>query len=207
MEADPATLPWKSVYKLMIGSILPRPIGWISTLDAAGRANLAPFSFFNAVASRPPTVVFCPTIREFDAGPKDTLRNVRATGEFVVNIVTEALAEAMNVTSTEFPPEVDEFTAAGVTATASVVVAPPRVAESPVHFECRVEQILEVGDGPGGGALVVGRIVHLHVDPGVLAGEDKIDLEVLRPIGRLSGAGYCRVTDVFQMPRPKSQLG
>jgi flavin reductase (DIM6/NTAB) family NADH-FMN oxidoreductase RutF len=120
MEADPATLPWKSVYKLMIGSILPRPIGWISTVDAAGQTNLAPFSFFNAVASRPPTVLFCPTIREFDAGPKDTLRNVRTTGEFVVNIVTEALAEAMNISSTEFPAEVDEFRAAGLTPAPSV---------------------------------------------------------------------------------------
>lgn len=207
MEADPATLPWKSVYKLMIGSILPRPIGWISTADAAGLANLAPFSFFNAVSSRPPMVVFCPTIREFNAGPKDTLRNVRTTGEFVVNIVTEALAEAMNVTSTEFPAEVDEFLAAGLTAAPSVVVAPPRVAECPIHFECRLHQLIELGDEPGAGALVLGRIVHLHVDPSVLTGEDKIDLAALRPIGRLSGAGYCRVTDVFQMPRPKSQLG
>jgi flavin reductase (DIM6/NTAB) family NADH-FMN oxidoreductase RutF len=207
MEADPATLPWKSVYKLMIGSILPRPIGWISTVDAAGQTNLAPFSFFNAVASRPPTVVFCPTIREFDAGPKDTLRNVRTTGEFVVNIVTEALAEAMNISSTEFPADVDEFRAAGLTAAASVAVTPPRVAESPIHFECRVQQIVEVGDEPGGGSLVLGRIVHLHVDSSVLVQDDKIDLSALRPIGRLSGAGYCRVTEIFQMPRPRSQLG
>jgi flavin reductase (DIM6/NTAB) family NADH-FMN oxidoreductase RutF len=206
MEADPATLPWKSVYKLMIGSILPRPIGWISTVGASGQANLAPFSFFNAVASRPPTVLFCPTIREVDSGPKDTLRNARTTGEFVVNIVTEALAEAMNVTSTEFPPDVDEFQAAGVTAAPSVAVAPPRVAESPIHFECRVQQIVDVGAEPGGGAIVIGRVVHLHVDPSVLVGVDKIELGALRPIGRLSGAGYCRVTDVFQMPRPKSQL-
>lgn len=207
MEADPAALPWKTVYKLMIGSILPRPIGWISTADAAGLANLAPFSFFNAVAARPPMVAFCPTIREFDAGPKDTLRNVRTTGEFVVNIVTEALAEAMNITSTEFPPEVDEFRAAGLTAVPSAVVAPPRVAESPIHFECRLHQIVDLGAEPGAGALVLGRIVHLHVDPSVLAGDDKIDLAALRPIGRLSGGSYCRVTDVFQMPRPKSQLG
>jgi flavin reductase (DIM6/NTAB) family NADH-FMN oxidoreductase RutF len=206
MEADPATLPWKSVYKLMIGSILPRPIGWISTVDAAGQTNLAPFSFFNAVASRPPTVLFCPTIREFDAGPKDTLRNVRTTGEFVVNIVTEALAEAMNISSTEFPADVDEFRAAGLTAAPSVAVTPPRVAESPIHFECRVQQIVEVGDEPGGGSLVLGRIVHMHVDSSVLLQDDKIDLSVLRPIGRLSGAGYCRVTEIFQMPRPRSQL-
>jgi len=206
MEAAPSSLPWKSVYRILIGSVVPRPIGWISTVDAAGQRNLAPFSFFNAVASRPPMVAFSPTVRETDSAWKDTLRNVRATGEFVVNIVTERLAEAMNLTSTEFPPEVDEFEAAGLTPVPSTVVAPPRVAESPIHFECRVHQIVEVGDEPGGGALVLGRIVHLHVDPSVLVGEDKIDLEALRPIGRLSGAGYCRATDVFQMPRPKSQL-
>ena len=207
MEADPATLPWKSVYKLMVGSILPRPIGWISSVDATGLANLAPFSFFNAVASRPPTVVFCPTIREVDVGPKDTLRNVRTTGEFVVNIVTAGLAEAMNITSTEFPPEVDEFRAAGVTPAPSVVVMAPRVAESPIHFECRVHQIVDLGTEPGAAAVVLGRIVHLHVDDSVLVDGGKIDLDALQPIGRLSGAGYCRVTDVFEMPRPKSQLG
>jgi flavin reductase (DIM6/NTAB) family NADH-FMN oxidoreductase RutF len=174
-------------------------------LDAAGEPNLAPFSFFNAVASRPPTVAFCTTVREFDAGPKDTLRNVRTTGEFVVNIVTEALAEAMNLTSTEFPPEVNEFQAAGLTAAPSVVVTPPRVGESPIHFECRVHQIVDLGGEPGAGSLVLGRIVHLHVDETVLAG-DRIDLAALRPIGRLAGAAYCRVTDVFEMPRPKSQL-
>src|SRR3970040_1346111 len=135
MEADPATLPWKSVYKRIIGSILPPPIGWISTADAAGRANLAPFSFFNAVAARPPTVVFCPTIREFDAGPKDTLCNVRTTGEFVVNIVTETLADAMNISSTEFPAEVDEFQAARLTPAPSAVVAAARVAARATTFE------------------------------------------------------------------------
>jgi len=206
MEADPATLPWKSVYKLLVGSILPRPIGWISTVDAAGLANLAPFSFFNAVCSRPPIVLFCPTVRETDAGPKDTLRNVRTTGEFVVNIVTETVAEAMNISSTEFPPEVDEFQLAGLTAAPSMVVAPPRVAESPIHFECRVHQIVDLGSEPGAGAVVLGRIVHLHVEPSVLLGDDKINLTALRPIGRLSGPSYCRVSDVFQMPRPASQL-
>jgi flavin reductase (DIM6/NTAB) family NADH-FMN oxidoreductase RutF len=146
-------------------------------------------------------------IRETDAGEKDTLRNLRATGEFVVNIVTETLAEAMNITSTEFPSPIDEFEAAGLTAAPSVVVKVPRVAESPVHLECRVAHLLEIGDQPGAATLVVGRVVHLHVDPSVLLGEDKIDLAKLRPIGRLSGAAYCRVTDVFEMKRPPSQIG
>lgn len=207
MEADPAALPWKSVYKLLSGSVVPRPIAWVSTVDPAGAANLAPFSFFNAVASRPPIVAFTASVRTTDRGQKDTLRNVRSTGEFVVNIVTEPLAEAMNLTSTEFPPEVDEFQAAGLTAVPSAVVGAPRVAESPIHFECRVHQIVEVGSEPGGGALILGRVVHIHVDPSVLLGEDKIDIQKLKPIGRLAGAGYCRTADTFEMVRPKSQVG
>lgn len=206
MEIDPDAYPWSSIYKILIGAVVPRPIGWISSLDESGRRNLAPFSFFNAVCARPPHVVFSPMIRETDAGEKDTLRNVRATGEFVVNIVTEAIAEAMNVSSTEFPREVDEFTAAGLTAAPSVAVKPPRVAESPVHFECRVAHLLPLGEGPGAATLVVGRVVHLHVDPSVLLDGDKIDLDRLQPIGRLSGAGYCRVTDRFEMKRPPSQI-
>jgi flavin reductase (DIM6/NTAB) family NADH-FMN oxidoreductase RutF len=206
MDIAADSLPWSTIYKLLIGSVVPRPIGWISTVDESGRRNLAPFSFFNVVSARPPHVIFSPTVRETDAGVKDTLRNVRATGEFVVNIVTEGVAEAMNVTSTEFPYEVDEFAAAGLTAAPSQAVRPPRVAESPVHFECRVAHLLDLGDGPGGSTLVVGRIVHLHVDPSVLVDGDKIDLARLRPIGRLSGSGYCRVTDRFEMKRPPSQI-
>lgn len=206
MEIDPDSRPWTSIYKILIGAVVPRPIGWISSLDEDGRRNLAPFSFFNVVSGRPPQVVFSPMIRGTDAAEKDTLRNIRGTGEFVVNIVTEALAEAMNITSTEFPSPIDEFEAAGLTAVPSVVVKAPRVAESPVHLECRVAHLLEIGDQPGAATLVVGRVVHLHVDPSVLLGEDKIDLAKLRPIGRLAGAAYCRVTDVFEMKRPASQI-
>ena len=206
MEIDPDSRPWTSIYKILIGAVVPRPIGWISSLDEVGHRNLAPFSFFNVVCGQPPHIAFSPMIRETDAGEKDTLRNIRATGEFVVNIVTETLAEAMNITSTEFPSPIDEFEAAGLTAAPSVVVKAPRVAESPVHLECRVAHLLEIGDQPGAATLVVGRVVHLHVDPSVLLGEDKIDLAKLRPIGRLSGAAYCRVTDVFEMKRPASQI-
>ncbi len=206
MDVNADSLPWSTVYKILIGSVVPRPIGWISTVDESGQPNLAPFSFFNAVSARPPHVIFSPMVRETDAGVKDTLRNVRATGEFVVNIVTEGVAQAMNITSTEFPHDVDEFVAAGLTATPSRAVRPPRVAESPIHFECRVAHLLDLGDGPGGSTLVVGRVLHLHVDPSLLVEGDKIDLDRLQPIGRLSGSGYCRVTDRFEMKRPPSQI-
>jgi len=206
MEITPEKYPWNSIYKIMIGSILPRPIGWISTIDPTGRPNLAPFSFFNAVCGNPPHVLFCPMIRGTDLSRKDTLSNVRAMGEFVVNIVTEELAEAMNITSTEFPPEVDEFEAAGLEKMPSVRVRPPRVAASPIHYECQVVQIVDLGSQPGGGSVVIGRVVHLHVDERVLISGDKIDLYALKPIGRLAGSAYCRVSDVFDLPRPPSRL-
>jgi flavin reductase (DIM6/NTAB) family NADH-FMN oxidoreductase RutF len=207
MEFSPQDLPWNSMYKLLIGSIVPRPIGWISTVDAQGRANLAPFSFFNAVCANPAHVLFCPNVRGTDSGMKDTLLNVRETGEFVVNIVTEELAEAMNITSTEFPPEVDEFAAAGLQRQASVTVRPPRVAESPIHFECRVAHLIDIGPQPGGGSVVIGQVLHVHLDEQILLEGDKIDLGRLRPIGRLAGASYCRVSDLFELPRPASRLG
>jgi flavin reductase (DIM6/NTAB) family NADH-FMN oxidoreductase RutF len=206
MEINPNQIPHQSVYKLMTGSILPRPIGWISTIDTDGRPNLAPFSFFNVVCSKPPTVVFCPLVRGTDGQTKDTLNNVRATGEFVVNIVTEELLHAMNRSSVEAPPDLNEFEFAGVTAQASVTVRPPRVKESPVHFECRVRQIVEISSEPGGGSLVIGEVLHVHVEERVLVGNDKINLAALKPVGRLAGGGYVRVTDVIELERPKSLL-
>lgn len=206
MEINPNEIPRQSVYKLLIGSILPRPIGWISTVNEDGRPNLAPFSFFNVVCPRPPTVVFCPMVRGTDGKTKDTLNNVRATNEFVVNIVTESLMEAMNASSVEAPSDVNEFDIARLTPEPSKSVRPPRVRESPVHFECRVRQIVEISPEPGGGSLVIGEVLHIHVDDAVLMGGDKINLAVLKPVGRLVGGGYVRVTDVFEMVRPKSQI-
>jgi flavin reductase (DIM6/NTAB) family NADH-FMN oxidoreductase RutF len=206
MEISPNALPRQSIYKILIGSVVPRPIGWISTVSASGQPNLAPFSFFNMVCPKPPTVLFCPMIRGTDGNPKDTLNNVRATGEFVVNIVSEELAAAMIASSVEIAPDVNEFELTGLETAPSVVVKPPRVAGSPIHFECKVTQIIEVGNQPGGGSVVLGEIVHLHVDKRVLIGEDKIDLTELRPIGRLAGSAYVRMTDLFEMERPKSQI-
>ena len=206
MEISPSTLPHQSIYKLLTGSVVPRPIGWISTVNAEGQPNLAPFSFFNVVCSNPPTVVFSPMIRSTDGKPKDTLNNIKANGEFVVNIVTEKLVDAMNLSSVEALPEVDEFVFAGVTPVKAVVVKSPRVAESPIHFECKARDIIEISDQPGGASVVIGTVVHLHIDDGVLLGTDKIDLAALRPIGRLAGGEYVRMTDIFTVERPKSQI-
>ncbi|MBI2876540.1 MAG: flavin reductase family protein, partial [Candidatus Tectomicrobia bacterium] len=180
MEFDPSALPWQSIYKILIGSIVPRPIGWISTVSPAGQPNLAPFSFFNGVCANPPHVLFCPMIRGSDGQTKDTLRNVRQTGEFVVNIVSEPLAQAMNLSSTEFPPEVNEFEVAGLAVAPSIKVRPPRVAASLVQFECRLAQIIDLGSGPGSGSVVIGEVVYVHVRDEMLIGGDKIRLEALR---------------------------
>ncbi len=202
MEFADQALPWQSVYKLMTGAIVPRPIGWISTVDAHGVPNLAPYSFFNAVCSNPPTLLFCPAIRAKDHERKDTLKNVIATGEFVVNIVTESLAEALYLTSGEYPPDVSEFDAAGLTPAPSVAVRAPRVAESPIHFECKLDRIITIGETPGGASIVVGRVVHIHVADEVFIAPDKIDVRALKPIGRLAGTTYSRTQDLFDLKRP-----
>jgi len=206
MEIAPENLPWQSVYNIFVGSVVPRPIGWISTVDPAGRPNLAPFSFFNAVCPNPPHVLFCPNVRITDRQTKDSLHNVRETGEFVVNIVTEDLAEAMNLTSAELPVEVNEFEFGGLSVSPSKAVRPPRVAVSPIHYECKVSHIFDLGDQPGAGSVVIGRVIHIHVDESVLFGGDKIDLAKLKPIGRLGGNGYCKVRNLFKMVRPPSQI-
>lgn len=207
MELDPGTLPHQSIYKLLTASVLPRPIGWVSSIDMSGRPNLAPFSFFNVVCSNPPTILFCPLIRSTDGKTKDTLNNVRTTNEFVINIVTEELLPKMNASSIEAPSEFNEFEYAGLTLAPSVTVKPPRVAESPIHFECKVREIIDINDAPGGGSIVIGTILHIHAEDRVMIGQDKIDLMALKPIGRLMGSGYCRVTDVIQLERPKNILG
>ncbi len=206
MEINPLSLSWKSRYKILTGAVVPRPVGWISTVNVAGQPNLAPFSFFNVVCATPPTLLFCPMTRSTDGSTKDTLNNIRATREFVVNIVTEPLAEAMTHTSVEAPQQVNEFEIAGLEAAPSAVVSPPRVAASPIHFECRLERIVEISNLPGGGNIVIGTVVHMHIDERVLLGEDKINLSALEAIGRLAGSAYTRTTDIFEIVRPKSQI-
>ena len=205
MELDPGSLPHQSVYKILSGSILPRPIGWISTVDLEGHPNLAPFSFFNVVCSNPPTILFCPLIRGTDGGRKDTLNNVRATHEFVVNIVSLELLEAMNATSIEAPPGFNEAEYAGLTLVPSLTVKAPRVGESPIHFECRLNRIIEISDQPGGGSIVIGTVTHIHAEDRVMLGPDKINLNELKPVGRLMGSLYCRTGDMIELARPAPQ--
>ncbi len=210
MDINPQDLPHREVYKLLTGAVVPRPIAWVSTLAADGTPNLAPFSFFNAVCSNPPTVLFCPSMRTLPqgVGQKDTFHNVRATGEFVINFVTEALASAMNITATDLPPEVNEFERAGLTPAPSKTVRVPGVAESPIRFECRLHEIVTISVAPGGGQIIIGTVQHMFFADEVFRAGNYIDMQTYQPLGRLAGAGYTRVaSDMFEMPRLPSELG
>lgn len=199
---DPAEHSYQDIYKLMIGAIVPRPIAFVSSQDEHGVRNLAPFSYFTACSTNPPVICFCAAVRSGPEPHKDTLRNIRATGEFVVNVVTEEIAEAMNATSAEVGPEVDEFALSGLTPLASERIGPPRVAESPFQMECRLRQVVEVSPLPGGGNLVLGEVVLFHLREDLLEG-GKIDPDKLRAIGRMGGPTYLRTRDRFEMQRPR----
>jgi flavin reductase (DIM6/NTAB) family NADH-FMN oxidoreductase RutF len=199
MQIDPQTAPQQSIYKLLIGCVVPRPIAWVSSLSEDGVPNLAPFSFFMAVCNDPPTVAFASGRRA--GNKKDTVRNIEYTRDFVVNLVDDALAEQMNLTSAEYPPEVDEFAVTGLTAASSVKVNAPSVAEAPINLECRVVQILPVGHGPH--SLVLGEIVQFHIrDDLYNPATGRIDMYNLHPVGRLAGELYTHVHDIFEMKRP-----
>jgi flavin reductase (DIM6/NTAB) family NADH-FMN oxidoreductase RutF len=198
---DPANHPIGDIYKLMVGSIVPRPIALVSSVDEGGVRNLAPFSYFTACSSNPPVVVFCPILRPVPPTAKDTLRNILATREFVVNIVSEEFVERMNATAAQVGPEVDEFELSGLTPIPSELIKPARVAESHVHMECRLRQVVQVSDQPGGGSLVLGEVLRFHVREDLIE-NFRIDPDKLRAVGRMAGSTYVRTTDRFELERP-----
>lgn len=201
MKFDPDKQSFKDNHRLMIGSIVPRPIAFVSTKSKNGILNLAPFSYFNGVCSNPPTIMFAPARRGYDGLTKDTLNNIRDTEEFVVNIVSEEIVEPMVACATDFEKEVNEFEVSRLTPVDSVKVAPPCVKESKVSFECRLQTIVPVGEAePGGGFVVIGNIVMFHVDDDVYR-DGRIDLDALKPVGRLAGNNYSRINDVFTVVR------
>ncbi len=203
MNILPKDLPeWRDVYKIAAGCILPRPIAWVSTVDIHGTPNLAPFSFFTVASSNPLTLMFTPLQSGAAGNLKDTPRNILATKEFVVNITNEATAAAMSRSAADIPRGESEFPYAQVTPAPSNVVKPPRVAEAPVSFECKLTQTVAVGAGPGSGLVVLGEVVSIHFAPGIYDAEKGyIDLAALQPIGRLSGSQYVHVTDLFEIAR------
>ncbi|MEZ6062010.1 MAG: flavin reductase family protein [Planctomycetaceae bacterium] len=185
----------------MLRVIVPRPIAWVSTMSPESVANVAPFSFFTGVGSRPPSVLFCPANRP-DGLRKDTLRNIERTGEFVVNVVPCALVEQMNASSAELAASESEFAHCGLTPIDSRRVAVPRVAESPVQLECKLMQSIHIGTGPGGANVVIGHVVHLHIDDAIIDTKGLVDQDLLDAVGRMGGVSYCRTRDRFDVPRP-----
>lgn len=201
MEIDPQETSQKNIYKILTGAVIPRPIGWVSSISEDGVPNLAPFSFFNAVGEDPPHVMFS-TVRTGDKN-KDTLNNVLATKQFVVNMATEDLVEAMNATSIELPPEGNEFDYAGLTPIPSVKVKPFRVKECAITFECELVHHYSLEDHKNGGAtIMVGRIVMFHVDESVLLDDYKINMDTYRPVARLAGSNYSKLGEIFSIKRP-----
>lgn len=206
MRIDPKEHSYKDVYKILIGSIVPRPIALVSSVSAAGVPNLAPFSFFNGVCSNPPIVLFSTVVRA-DGHRKDTLRNIEATKEFVVNIVSEEFVQQMNRCSEDLPPDVDEFKVSGLTPEPAVLVRPALVGESRIRMECRLVQVVTFGSGePGSGSTIFGEVLLFHVADEVI-GNYRIDARVLKPVGRMGGPQYCRTTDTFDLPRPGTAGG
>ncbi|MCU0794055.1 MAG: flavin reductase family protein [Opitutaceae bacterium] len=201
MQLDLSALSARDAYGWLSGLITPRPIAWVSTLDAEGRSNLAPFSFFNGVTSAPPTLLFIP-VNLRDGAKKDTVLNLEAVPECVVHIVPHALAAQMNACAARLPRGESEFAAFGIEAAPSVKVRPPRVAAAPAAFECRVRQIVPVGEGPMAAHVVICDILWLHVRDEVLGPDGAVDAARLDTVGRLGGEDYATTRDRFTLERP-----
>ena len=192
LEHDPADWPVGENYHLLTALVVPRPIAWISSLSPDGVRNIAPHSFFNAVSVDPPHVMVSST------GVKDSVRNIRATGEFVLNIVSMDVIEDMVFTATDFPPEEDEFDWSGLSAVPAARVAPPRIAQARAHLECVSVDEMTLGDA----TLIFGRVVHIHIDPAVWR-DGRVDPALLDPVGRLSGSGYAALGERSRLAIPR----
>ena len=200
MQIDPRDLEQTAIYKLLTGIVIPRPIGWISTISEDGINNLAPFSYFNAVGDDPPHVMFS-TVHSNNSN-KDTLNNVLATKQFVVNMVTEDLVEQMNLTSQPIAANESEFELAGLTPIASSLVKPPRVKECKITMECEMVHHYKLENSKTGGAtIVIGKIVLFHIDESVLLENYKINIETYKPVARLAGSNYSKLGEIFSIKR------
>lgn len=204
MAIDPKETTIQRFQSMIQGAVGPRPIAFASTIDQAGRPNLSPFSFFNVFGVNPPVLVFSPSRRGRDNTTKHTFENVKEVPEVVVNVVTFDMAQRVSDSSADFPKGVNEFEMTGFTMQPSELVRPFRVKESPVQFECRVMQVIETGQGPGAGNLVICEILRMHVDPSVLNEKGGIDPDRIRLVGRLGGDFYARAFGeaLFEIPKP-----
>jgi flavin reductase (DIM6/NTAB) family NADH-FMN oxidoreductase RutF len=210
LSFKPAGLQPQEIYKLMTGIIVPRPVALVSTVSSDGVVNLAPFSFFSGVGAAPPTVLFCPALRDGAAAAegdsfdmrKDTLRNVEETGEFVINVVSEAIAEAANASAAEVAFDVDEFALSGLTPIPSEAVRPPRVAQSPAQMECKLLQVIYTAHASRSGVIVLGEVVRFHLRE-ELFDNFRVDPAGLDAVGRMAGNTWVRTRDRIELIRPK----
>ncbi len=208
MKIRPEDLENSQLYGYLTSAVQPRPIAFASTVDSAGKVNLSPFSFFNVFSANPPILVFSPVRRGRDGTIKDTLTNVQQTGEVVVNIVNYDIVQQMSLASTEYETGVNEFVKAGLTAVESEIVKPPRVAESPVQFECKVTEIKELGNEGGAGNLVICEVVCIHINDAILDADNNIDPFKIDTVARMGGNWYCRAKDaMFEVEKPTRNHG
>lgn len=201
MEISPFQIDPKERYKLLIGSVVPRPIALVSTITAKGERNLAPFSFFTVAAYNPMLIAFFPLRFKTDNHLKDTVMNIRETAEFVVNITTESMASSVNTASGKYAHGVDEFEKSGLTPAKSKIVRPFRVLESPINLECRLYKMITMGEEEGGVDAIFGEVVHVHVDD-TLIQNGRIDVHKLKPVARLAGSEWAKLGEVFSLDRP-----
>lgn len=200
MLIDPATTPQPDVYLALIGAVTPRPIGWVTTVDREGRVNLAPYSFFNAISGKPPMVCFSAGLKR-DGSKKDSHRNAEETGEFVWNAAIADLSREVVLSSKELPHGESEIELTGLAVLPSIKVKPPRVAASPIHFECKVWKVLPLGERPTS-HLVIGEVVLIHIDERILNERGRIDPHKYVTLARLGGEWYARTTDLLEIKRP-----
>lgn len=202
MEISPFQIETVERYKLLIGSVVPRPIALVSTISAKGEPNLAPFSFFTVAACNPMLLVFFPLRYKAGLEFKDTVINIRETAEFVINVVTEDIAEATNACSGLYQKGANEFVISGLTAVKSRIVKPFRVKESPIQFECRLHKMITLSEEPGGSDAIFGEVIHIHVDDDLIA-NNKIDIQKLKPVAKLAGPEWSKIGEIFNLDRPK----
>lgn len=201
---DPAKLETKEIHKILLSSVAPRPIAFASTIDSEGNVNLSPFSYFNVFSSNPPILIFSPSRRVRDSTTKHTLENAKETREVVINIVNHSIVEQMSKSSREYDKGVNEFIETGLTQVESLKVKPPRVLESPISFECTVDNIVSLGESGGAGQLIIAKVVQIHINKDYLDSQGNIDSEKLDLVARMGGDWYTRVNkeSMFKIPKP-----
>ena len=201
---DPISLETKELHKILLSSIAPRPIAFASTIDSNGNVNLSPFSYFNVFSSNPPILIFSPSRRVRDNTTKHTLENAMETKEVVINVVNFSIVEQMSKSSIEYEKGVNEFIETGLTQVKSLLVKPPRVLESPVSFECKVQDVVSLGESGGAGQLIIAKVVQIHIDKKFIDKNGDIDSEKLDLVARMGGDWYTRATkeSMFKIPKP-----